>query len=106
MALPPLTPEERSAALQRAAEARRERAAVKARLKTNGDSIEQVIASGKDNDAIGKMRVSALLESMPGIGRVRARQIMDEVGIAQSRRVRGLGQHQTSALIKRFAAEV
>jgi ribosomal protein S13 len=42
---------------------------------------------------------------MPGIGRVRARQIMDEVGIAHSRRVRGLGANQTAALVKRFAAE-
>ncbi|MCA1781112.1 MAG: integration host factor, actinobacterial type [Dermatophilaceae bacterium] len=105
MALPPLTPEQRSAALLRATDARRERAAVKTRLKSAGDSIAEVIASGKENDAIGKMRVSALLESMPGIGRVRARQIMDDVGIAQSRRVRGLGANQTSALVKRFAAE-
>ena len=71
MALPPLTPEQRSAALQRATDARRERAAVKVRLKSSGHSIAEVIASGKENDAIGKMRVSALLESMPGIGRVR-----------------------------------
>ncbi|NLJ54230.1 MAG: 30S ribosomal protein S13 [Intrasporangiaceae bacterium] len=105
MTLPPLTPEQRAAALERAAEARRERARIKARLKSSGESIEQVIAAGRDNDAIGKMRVSALLESMPGVGRVRARQIMDEVGIAQSRRVRGLGQNQTAALVKRFAQE-
>ena len=105
MALPPLTPEQRSAALLRATEARRERAAVKSRLKTSGESIEEVIVAGQQNDAIGKMRVSALLESMPGIGRVRARQIMDEVGIAHSRRVRGLGANQTAALVKRFAAE-
>lgn len=105
MALPPLTPEQRAAALERAAEARRERASVKARLKSSGESIQEVIAAGRDNDAIGKMRVSALLESMPGVGRVRARQIMDEVGIAQSRRVRGLGQNQTAALVKRFAEQ-
>ncbi|HHU11330.1 MAG TPA: 30S ribosomal protein S13 [Intrasporangiaceae bacterium] len=104
MALPPLTPEQRAAALERAAEARRERAAVKTRLKSSADSIEQVIADGKENDAIGKMRVSALLESMPGVGRVRAKQIMDEVGIAASRRVRGLGAKQTDALVRRFAA--
>jgi ribosomal protein S13 len=51
------------------------------------------------------MKVSALLESMPGVGRVRARQIMDEVGIAASRRVRGLGSNQARALLDRFAAE-
>lgn len=104
MALPPLTDEQRSAALQRATEARQERAAVKSRLKASGGSIEQIIAAGKENNAIGKMRVTALLESMPGIGRVRARQIMHEVGIASSRRVRGLGANQTAALVKRFVA--
>jgi len=48
------------------------------------------------------MRVSALLESMPGVGKVRARQIMDELGISESRRVRGLGANQASALVARF----
>ena len=102
MALPPLTPEQRAAALEKAAVARRERAAVKNRLKHSEGSIGDVIAEGKDNDVIGKMKVSALLESMPGVGRVRARQIMDEVGISESRRVRGLGANQISALLARF----
>ena len=102
MALPELTPQERAAALEKAAEARRERAAVKNRLKTSRGSLGHVIAEGKDNPVIGKMKVSALLEAMPGIGRVRARQIMAEVGISESRRVRGLGINQTSALVARF----
>ena len=102
MALPELTQEQRAAALERAATARRERAAVKNRLKHSSGSIAAVIADGKENEAIGKMRVSALLESMPGVGRAKARQIMDEVGIAQSRRVRGLGANQTAALLLRF----
>ena len=102
MALPPLTPEQRAAALEKAAVARRERAAVKNRLKYAQGSLKEVIADGKDNDVVGKMKVSALLESMPGVGRVRARQIMEEVGISESRRVRGLGQNQISALLSRF----
>ena len=102
MALPPLTPEQRSAALAKAAASRRERAEVKHRLKHSGASLGQVITDGKTNDVIGKMRVSALLESMPGVGRVRARQIMEEIGISESRRVRGLGQNQVSALLDRF----
>ncbi|MCE1179581.1 MAG: 30S ribosomal protein S13 [Micrococcales bacterium] len=104
MALPPLTLEQRAAALEKAAVARRERAAVKNRLKHAQGSIADVIAEGKDNEVIGKMKVSALLESMPGVGRVRARQIMDEVGISESRRVRGLGANQISALLTRFEA--
>jgi hypothetical protein len=102
VALPPLTPEQRAAALEKAAVARRERAAVKNRLKYAQGSLAEVIADGKDNDVVGKMKVSALLESLPGVGRVRARQIMEEVGISESRRVRGLGQNQISALLARF----
>ena len=102
MALPPLTPEQRAQALEKAATARRERAAVKNRLKYAQGSLAEVIADGKSNDVVGKMKVSALLESMPGVGRVRARQIMEEVGISESRRVRGLGQNQVAALLDRF----
>jgi hypothetical protein len=102
VALPPLTPEQRSAALAKAAVARRERAAAKNRLKYSQGSLADVIQEGKDNEIIGKMKVSALLESLPGVGRVRARQIMDEVGISESRRVRGLGSNQAAALIARF----
>ncbi len=74
MALPPLTPEQRAAALEKAAVARRERAAVKNRLKYAQGSLSEVIADGKDNDIVGKMKVSALLESLPGVaGSARAR---------------------------------
>jgi hypothetical protein len=102
VALPQLTPEQRAEALAQSAVARRERAAVKNRLKYAQGSLSEVIADGKSNDIVGKMKVSALLESMPGVGRVRARQIMDEVGIAETRRVRGLGSNQIAALIARF----
>ena len=105
MALPPLTPEQRAAALAKAAVARRERAAAKNRLKYSQGSLAEVIHEGKDNEVIGKMKVSALLESLPGVGRVRARQIMDEVGISESRRVRGLGPNHAAALIARFDRE-
>ena len=102
MALPPLTPEQRSAALEKAAQARRERASVKNRLKYAQGDLGEVITEGKQNDVIGKMRVSALLESMPGVGRVKARALMEEIGISESRRVRGLGQNQITALLDRF----
>ena len=90
MALPQLTAEQRQANLDKAAASRRERAEVKSRLKHSGGSILEVLQQGQSNDVIGKMRVSALLESLPGVGRVRARQLMQEVGISESRRVRGL----------------
>ena len=102
MPVPPLTPEQRQDALAKAAAARRERADVRNRLKHSGASLFDVIELGRTDDVIGKMRVSALLESMPGVGKVRARTIMERVGIAESRRVRGLGPHQIAALRMEF----
>lgn len=102
MALPELTEQERAAALEKAAIARRERAAVKNRLKYSQGSLAEVISEGRTNDIVGKMKVTALLESLPVVGRVRARQIMSEIGISESRRVRGLGVNQAAALIARF----
>ena len=104
MALPPLTPEQRQAALQKAAASRRERAEVKNRLKHNGATISEVLSEGHTNEVIGKMRVIDLLQSMPGLGKVRARQTMERLGIAESRRVRGLGTKQVAALQKEFGA--
>jgi transposase len=102
VALPELTPEQRADALAKAAAARRERAAVKNRLKNAEGSLKEVIAEGKENDVVGKMKVSALLESLPGVGRVRARQVMEDIGISESRRVRGLGANQVAQLLDRF----
>ena len=102
MALPPLTPEQRQAALDKAAASRRERAAVKNRLKHSGASIVEVLQQGQHNEVIAKMRVVDLLQSMPGVGKVRARQIMDRLNISESRRVRGLGANQVAALEREF----
>lgn len=103
MPLPPLTPEARQAALQKAAQARRERAEVKNRLKHSGASLGEVVAAGRDSsEVIGKMKVIDLLCSMPGVGKVRAKQIMERIGIAETRRVRGLGDKQVAALKAEF----
>lgn len=102
MALPELTPEQRQANLEKAAASRRERAEVKNRLKHSGASIVDVLSQGHENDVIGKMRVLDLLQSMPGLGKVRARQTMERLGISESRRVRGLGANQIAALQREF----
>ena len=102
MALPPLTPEQRAAALEKAAAARRARADLKARLKTSGTSLADVLRSGDTDEAIGKMKVEALLEALPGVGKVRAQRIMERLEISPSRRVRGLGAKQREALQREF----
>lgn len=102
MALPELTPEQRAGALEKAAASRRERAALKNRLKHSQGSLRDVLAEGETNEVVAKTKVVHLVESMPGVGKVKARQIMADLGIAESRRVRGLGEHQAQALIARF----
>lgn len=106
MALPPLTPEQRAAALEKAARARKERADVKNNLKRGATTLPAVLKQGQTDDTVGKMKVSALLEAMPGVGKVRARQIMERLGIAESRRVRGLGANQRAALENEFGGDI
>ena len=102
MALPPLTPEQRAAALEKAAAARKARAALKHRLKTGTTTLADVLDSGETDDAVGKMRVVALLEAMPGVGKVRAQKLIEELEISPSRKVRGLGAKQREALLRAF----
>jgi len=106
VALPPLTPEQRAAALEKAAKARKDRAEVKNNLKRGGITLPAVLKQGQSDDTVGKMKVSALLEAMPGVGKVRARQIMERLGIAESRRVRGLGANQRTALENEFGGGI
>lgn len=78
------------------------RAELKDKLKHSGASLPDVLELGETDEVIGKMRVSAVLEAMPGVGKVRAARIMERVGIATSRRVRGLGAKQKAALEQVF----
>ncbi|MFZ8998061.1 MAG: integration host factor, actinobacterial type [Ilumatobacteraceae bacterium] len=98
MATPPqLTPEQRSAALAKAAEARAARADLRLRLKMGSLSLSEALTS--DDANIGRMKVVSMLESLPGVGKVKARRVMDEIGIADNRRVQGLGAQQRAALL-------
>lgn len=103
MALPQLTDEQRAAALEKAAEARKVRAELKERLKRGGTTLAQVLADATTDEALAKLKVSALLESLPGVGKVRAAQLMEQFDIAASRRLRGLGERQRQALLNEFA---
>ena len=103
MANPPqLTAEQRQAALAKAAVARRARAEVKDRLKMGSLSLPELFALAGTDETIGKIKVLALLESLPGVGKVKARRVMDDVGIAETRRVQGLGAQQRARLLEEF----
>lgn len=102
MPLPQLSEEQRKEALAKAAEARKKRAELKAELKTGKKSLKDVLAQ-QDDPIVGKMKVSTVLEALPGVGKVRARNIMERLEISATRRVRGLGAKQKEALLTEFA---
>jgi hypothetical protein len=102
MALPTLTPEQRANALAKAAEVRAARAAIKQELKTGATDLATVL--GRTDNAVTKMKVSALLQALPKVGKVKAGEIMAELKIVPTRRVAGLGERQRAGLREMFAA--
>lgn len=98
-ATPARTAEQRSQALAQALATRQERARVRAALRDRSLHPVEVLTGAGDHPAWASMRVSWLLEAVPGIGPARAHRIMETVGIAESRRIQGLGERQRSALI-------
>ena len=100
---PKLTTEARLAALEAAKQARRTRATVKEQVRRGELKISQAIELASTNEAIAKMRVSELIESIPGIGKVRVASILDKLGISGTRRIQGLGVLQLQRLKKEFS---
>ncbi len=98
MALPQLTDEQRKAALAKAAQARHERAELREKIKSGKVTLEDVLDS--DDPIASRMKVSTLIESLPGYGKAKAAKIMDELGISATRRVKGLGARQREQLVE------
>ena len=103
MANPPsLTKEQRDAALKKAGEVRAARAELKEKLKMGSVTLADVLKQADSDDVVGKLKVLSLLESLPGVGKVKARRLMEEIGISESRRVKGLGPQQRQALLEQL----
>jgi guanylate kinase len=100
---PLLSPEDRARALAKASASRKRRAEVKAQIKSGEFSLTQVFEISKDDEAVAKMRVFELLESISGVGKVRARSVMERLNISPTRRIQGLGAKQLPALLAEFA---
>ncbi len=102
---PQLTDEQRQAALKKAAAVRRARAELKERLKMGSLTLAELLAQSEGDDVIGKTKALTIIESLPGVGKIKARRAMAEIGIAETRRVRGLGDQQRAALLAAFPAD-
>jgi hypothetical protein len=100
MAPPPLTDAQRAAALAKAAEVRRIRAELKQLLKTGSVSFAELLDRAADDSVIAGMKVQTVLSSLPGTGKVKAKRMMETHGIAEGRRLRGLGDRQRASLLE------
>lgn len=100
---PKLTPEQRAAALEKSTRARQVRAQVKAKVKSGALDLAAVLSLATADEAVNKMRVFELLESMTGLGKVRAQNIMERLGISSTRRIAGLGANQKRSLLLEFS---
>jgi len=100
---PQLTPEQRAAALERAAEARRVRAEAKELLKTGSMTVKELFDRADSDDLIAGLKVESLIAAMPGMGKIKASRLMESLGIAENRRIRGLGDRQREALLQEFS---
>ena len=99
MPLQPLTEEQRAAAREKAKKARVTRAEIKEAVKNKQITIAEVLKRAETDEAVARLKVTDLLTSLPGVGEVRTENILNELNIAASRRLRGLGMHQRKALI-------
>jgi hypothetical protein len=103
MPLPPsLSPDERQAALDKAASVRRLRAELKEKLKMGSLSFKELLEQGANDEVVAKMKVVSVLESLPGLGKVKARRMMEEIGISETRRLQGLGEQQRRRLMEKL----
>lgn len=106
MALPEQTTEDKTAALDAAKKARRERQNLVVKIREGELTVPDVLEMADyDRDGVvGKTKVQKVISSLPGFGPVRTSQVMSEVGIPETRRLRGLGPRQRQALLDATAA--
>jgi len=98
-----LSDEQRSQARSAATQARRRRAEIKSALRAGTCSLADVLAMAERDDVLAHAKVIDVLKALPRVGAVRAARVMERLDIAANRRLRGLGKHQTAALIAEFA---
>ena len=98
MAPPTLTPQQRQDALRKAAAARTARKQLLEAIARGEQTIPAVLDRAKTDTIVGRTKVAALLKSLRGYGPAKATAVLEQTGIAPSRRAGGLGDRQRQAL--------
>jgi hypothetical protein len=79
------------------------RAEIKALLQTGSLTFADVLEKAEADDLVAGTRVKAIVSSMPKMGKITTIRLMEEIGIAENRTLRGLTPRQTKELLDRFS---
>lgn len=63
-------------------------------------TLPELMGQVTEDGTVGKMKVLSVLESLPGLGKVKARKLMAGIGISETRRLQGLGPNQRESLLR------
>ena len=102
MSLPEQTPEQRQAALEKAAAVRRERAEIKQLLSMGTITFAELLERAEEDDVVAGMKIGTVLPNLPHMGKVTSKRLLEELGIDDAKRIRGLGSRQRASLLERL----
>lgn len=97
-----MTPEQRAAALEKARIVRAKRSEITTKMSMGITSPIDVLDM-VDDPVVGKMKVKSFINAIPGYGKVKTEKLMEELGIPEDRRIRGLGSNQMKSLKEALA---
>ncbi len=97
-----MTPEQRAAALEKARIVRAKRSEITTKMSMGITSPIEVLDM-VDDPVVGKMKVKSFINAIPGYGKVKTEKLMEELGIPEDRRIRGLGSNQMKSLKEALA---
>lgn len=101
--IPELTDEQRIAALEKAKQMRKQRTELRSQLASRVLTVCDLINLAERGDkAASGMRVKQVISAMPGYGFKKTQALMHTLGIAECKRVGGLGVNQAQALIAKL----
>lgn len=92
------TDEDRRRGLENAQAARTYRAEIRRAMKSGASDPIDVLDASCEDRVLGRMRVRMFLASIPGFGPKSVSDAMADLGVAETRRLSGLGERQFATL--------
>lgn len=91
-----ITDEQRREYLEKAKAARKQLAEIRRKMKWMEVEPLEVL----DSPEAQRMRLRYFIESLPGVGKTKSKQILEELGIDEKRRLGSLGCRQRDKIVK------